>query len=422
MVERLAAAPDVFLQQFVLLRSQLRGDFDFHADELIARAIAPQAGRAETLEPEDLVMLGPWRDLDDRAVALQRRHLDLHTERGGGETDGDFTDDVIALAGEGRMRRDMDQRIEVAGRAAVLPRLALVRQAQPGARLDAGRNVHVEHAFRLYPLLPAARRAERGDCVAGALAASARLIDGEEALLEPELASALAARADLDVLGALGPAAAALLADLPSGDLEADFLAVDSVFKCEIQAVLDVGAACDPATPLPPAEEVLEDVVEDIAEALPEPFKALWALSMAEGVVATALVLVPQRGGGFVDLFEFLLGRLLLLLAGLGVGMVLPCEPSVGLLNLLLAGVPFDAEDLVVVSFHHRGDGSSWRHTIMTCLCSLRCIRRPPPFPRPARRPRCRYGRRCWTRRLPTRLRRSTRSFCTSPRRSSARP
>src|SRR3989442_6407357 len=78
---------------------------------------------------------------------------------------------------------------------------------------------------------------------------------------------------------------------------------------------------------------------------------------MAEGVVATALVLVAQRGVGFVDLFEFLLGGLLLLLAGLGVGMVLPCEPSVGFLNLLLAGVPVDAEDLVIVSFHHRGDG-----------------------------------------------------------------
>src|SRR2546422_6539929 len=216
-------------------------------------------------------MLGSGRDLDARAVALQRRHLDLRTERGGCETDGNFTDDVIALAGEGRMRRDMDQHIEVAGRAAVLPRLALVRQAQPGARLDAGGNVHVEHAFRLHPLLPAARRAERGDGVAGALAASARLIDGEEALLEPELASALAAQAGLDVVGALGPAAAALLADLPSGDLETDFLAVDGVFKGETQAVLDVGAPGDPVPPLPPAEEVLEDVVEDVAEALPEP-------------------------------------------------------------------------------------------------------------------------------------------------------
>src|SRR5881628_1207745 len=400
MAERLAAAPGVFLQQFLLLRSQLRGDFDFHADELIARAIAPQAGRAEPLEPEDLVMLRPGRDVDDRAVAFQRRHLDLRAERGGGETDGELADDVVALASEGRMRGHLDQHIEVAGGAAVLPRLALVRQAQPSARLDAGRNVQVERAFRLHPLMAAARRTERGDRVAGALAASARL----------------------DVFGTLGPAAAALLADLPQGDLETDFLAVDGVFKREVQAILDVGAARDPAPPWPSAEEVLEDVVENIAEALPEPFKALRTLGMAEGVVATALVLVTQRGVGFVDLFEFLLGGLLLLLAGLGVGMVLPCEPSVGLLNLLLAGVPVDAEDLVVVSFHHRGDGSSWRHTIMTCLCSLRCIRRPPPFPRPARRPRCRYGRRCWTRRLPTRLRRSTRSFCTSPRRSSARP
>ena len=367
-------------------------------------------------------MLGPGRDLDDRAVALERRYLDVRAERGGGETDGEFADNVVALASEGRMRGHVDQHIEVAGGAAVLPRLALVRQAQPSARLDASRNVQVERAFRLHPLLPAARRTERGDRVAGALAASARFIEGEEALLEAELAGALATWAGLDVFGTLGPAAAALLADLPQGDLETDFLAVDGVFKGEVQAVLDVGAACDPAPSWPPAEEVLKDVVENIAEALPEPFKALRTLGMAEGVVATALVLVAQRGVGFVDLFEFLLGYLLLLLAGLGVGMVLPCEPSVGLLNLLLAGVPVDAEDLVVVSFHCRGHGASWRNAIMTCLCSLQCIRRPPPFPRSGRCPHCRCGRRCRTPRLPTRLHRSTRSSCTFPRRSSARP
>src|SRR5439155_802416 len=215
MVERLAAALSVFLQQFLLLRSQLRGDFDFHADELIARAIAPQAGRAEPLEPEDLVMLGPGRDLDDRAVALQRGHIDLRAERGGGEADGQFADDVVALAREGRMRGHIDQHIEVPRRAGVPPRLALVRQAQPNARLDAGRNVHGEHALHVHPPLPAARRTELGDRVAGALAAPARLIEGEEALLEAELAGALATWTDLDVFGALGPAAAALLAALP---------------------------------------------------------------------------------------------------------------------------------------------------------------------------------------------------------------
>src|SRR2546422_10294049 len=98
------------------------------------------------------------------------------------------------------MRGHLDQHIEVAGGAAVLPRLALVRQAQPGARLDAGGNVHVEHAFRLHPLLPAARRAERGDGVAGALAPSARLIDGEEALFEPEPASAPSGPGGLDLV------------------------------------------------------------------------------------------------------------------------------------------------------------------------------------------------------------------------------
>src|SRR2546427_10685146 len=112
------------------------------------------------------------------------------------------------------VRGRLDQHMEGAGGAAVLARLAVVRQAQLIARLDAGRNVHVEHAFSLHPLLPAARRTERGDRVAGALAASARFIEGEEALLEAELAGALATWAGLDVFGTLGPAAAALLADL----------------------------------------------------------------------------------------------------------------------------------------------------------------------------------------------------------------
>src|SRR5207245_6478545 len=115
----------------------------------------------------------------------------------------------------GWMRGHLDQHIEVPPGAAVLPRLALVRQAQPNARLDTGRNVHIEHALRVHPSLSAARRTELGDRVAGALAASARLIEGEEALLEPELAGALAAWAGLDVFGTLGAAAAALLADLP---------------------------------------------------------------------------------------------------------------------------------------------------------------------------------------------------------------
>src|SRR5205823_13629653 len=96
MVEWLAAALGVLLQQFLLLRSQLRGDFDFHADELIARAIVPQAGRAEPLEPEDLVMLRPGRDVADRAVAFQRRRLDLRAGRGGGGTAPGFADDVVA--------------------------------------------------------------------------------------------------------------------------------------------------------------------------------------------------------------------------------------------------------------------------------------------------------------------------------------
>src|SRR5438132_13599672 len=97
MVERLSAALGVLLQQFLLLRSQLRGDFDFHADELIARAIVPQAGRAEPLEPEDLVMLRPGRDVDYRAVAFQRRHRDLAAERGGGGTAWRFADCVVRL-------------------------------------------------------------------------------------------------------------------------------------------------------------------------------------------------------------------------------------------------------------------------------------------------------------------------------------
>ena len=92
---------------------------------------------------------------------------------------------------------------------------------------------------------------------------------------------------------------------------------------------------------LPAAEERLEDVLE--AEATAHP--AAGGGRVAAHVVGAALLRVRQDLVGAGHVLELVLG----LRTG-DVRVELAREPAVRLLDLVLAGVPGDAEDLVVVS------------------------------------------------------------------------
>ena len=72
---------------------------------------------------------------------------------------------------------------------------------------------------------------------------------------------------------------------------------------------------------------------------------------VAELVVPGLLLGVGEDVVGVLDFLELRLGRLV---AGVGVGVVLPGEPPIRLLDLVGRGVPGDAQDLVIISVGHR--------------------------------------------------------------------
>jgi hypothetical protein len=72
-------------------------------------------------------------------LLAERRHVDLAAERGGDVADRDLAGQVGAAPLEDRVRPDRDLDVQVAGRTAVAPRLALAAEPDPVAAVDAGR-------------------------------------------------------------------------------------------------------------------------------------------------------------------------------------------------------------------------------------------------------------------------------------------
>ena len=106
----------------------------------------------------------------------------------------------------------------------------------------------------------------------------------------------------------------------------------------------------------PPAGELAEHFVEDIGEAAKaEVAGAASAATVLEGgmaiaIVRRALVRIFQDIVGFVDLFEFMLGRRV---AGIAIGVVLHGQLAIGPLEGLAIGVPRALQKLVVIDLVH---------------------------------------------------------------------
>src|SRR5262245_63452647 len=100
----------------------------------------PVAGKPEGAAARGL-RRNPHRDL-----ALERRHRDLGAERGVGHGDGQRHVEVVALALEARIGPHGDAEIDVAPPAALDTARALTGDAEAGARVHSGRNIHFEVA------------------------------------------------------------------------------------------------------------------------------------------------------------------------------------------------------------------------------------------------------------------------------------
>ncbi len=118
----------------------------------------------------------------------------------------------MALALEHLMRLHGHEDVEIAGRPAVQPGLALAGEADARAFLDAGRDVDGKRAFLLHMAGALAGLAGALDHAAIAAAGGAGALDGEEALLCPHLADTGAGRALLGLGAGFGARAAAGLA------------------------------------------------------------------------------------------------------------------------------------------------------------------------------------------------------------------
>src|SRR4029453_17298645 len=118
----------------------------------LLRHLEPQAGqdvalatlelrRAAALDPQQLAVLGAARHLQ-RHGAVRRRHIDSGPKRCVSERDRHVDYEVGAPTLVDRRGGDPCDDVEISGRAAGDPGLALPLQADPGAVLDAGRNLH----------------------------------------------------------------------------------------------------------------------------------------------------------------------------------------------------------------------------------------------------------------------------------------
>jgi hypothetical protein len=149
-----------------------------------------QRGHPLGAQPHLLARLGARRNLDPGAAAVDRRHLDLATQGGGGHRDRHAAEQVHPVALEDRVLLHLDEDVEIALRPAAQAGFALAGKPDPRAGFHPGGNVHRKLAFLFHPALAVAGAAGVLDGLAHAVAVRAGAFDREEALLRPDLAHA----------------------------------------------------------------------------------------------------------------------------------------------------------------------------------------------------------------------------------------
>src|SRR5262245_17579260 len=175
--------------------------------------------------------------------SIERRDLDLAAERSGCEADRHLAVQIVVVTLENRVRLEMQLHIEIAGRTTVRSGLALARQTDAVALVDAGGDLHRKGLVRLDAARTAASSARLGDDLAYAVATRAGLLDGEETLLHPNLPLSAASRASLRFGTRLRTGALAFRAVLLSRNADLGFGAVRGVLERDLQVVPEVGPA-----------------------------------------------------------------------------------------------------------------------------------------------------------------------------------
>ena len=250
---------------------------------------------------------------------------------------------VGAVALEELVRRDRQEDVEVARRAAADPGLALAGKPDAGAVLDPWRDVDRKRALARHAPGAGAGRARILDHLAAALADRAGALEREEAALGvADAAVAVAVLAGLRLGARLGAGAGAGLAGDRGRQPQLGGLAGERLLQRDLHVEAKIGAALAPAAARAARARHAEDAFENVgeggaevaAEAVRAAHAALLERGVAEAIVGCALLLVLQDVVGFVDFLEALLA---ILVAWIAVRVMLHGELAVRGLHLGLA-------------------------------------------------------------------------------------
>src|SRR5690606_20684428 len=241
------------LQQFALLGGQVDWRLHHRPAVQVARRTAAHRPDALVPQPELLAGLGLGRD-PQFDLAVERRHPDDVAERRLRNPDRHLAVQVVAVAHEDRVRAHPHLDVQVAGRGAGGPGLALARQPDAVAAVHARGALHRQHLLLLHAAVAVAGLARIGDGLAAATAMRARLLHGEDAALHAHLAASMAGPAGLQP-AVLGTAAVAAGAGRQGGQLDALLDPGHGLLEVEFHHVADVGAAARAARGAAAAED-----------------------------------------------------------------------------------------------------------------------------------------------------------------------
>src|SRR5205814_4316579 len=138
--------------------------------ELVATPAGSKTRDALAFEPHGLSVLRARGDAHSRALAFDRGHVELVTERGLGRRDAKHVDQIVLLPPEARVVLEPNEHIQIAGRAAARARLSLARDALLLAVIDACRNGQHDVALLALATLTTAPGAELVHGLPGAAA------------------------------------------------------------------------------------------------------------------------------------------------------------------------------------------------------------------------------------------------------------
>src|SRR5688500_5097203 len=316
LADDLAGGRGICLERLALGPREPGRHHDIDDDVQVAALAGPSQVRNPLSPQPDL---GPGLrarlHLDD-LLAFDRGHDDRRAEGRLRQADGGLVDELRALALERLVLRDVHRHVQGARRPAARSRLALVREPDLVALVDARRDADLEGSPALDAALAPARLARGLDDLAVALAAGAG--GHVDHLAEHRLPNAahLAAPVALGAGDRLGPrlraAPGAGLAACQHRDLDFLLRPEHGLLEGDAQVVAKVGAGCGPSAPPGATRGRAEERVEDVGEAAeagagsplrpgrPEQVIALPALGVGEDLVGLADRLEPARRLGIL--------------------------------------------------------------------------------------------------------------------------